>query len=171
MMYFQWALRLVVVVILHHHQKKCIHYKWRFLTVYVITTKLLSTPPPTFFLSSDFLSSSVLLFIFSSTVSSVFSSSGHAILCSFFNYIIRHYLLSPVVHQVRFHQLLNSRSPYPEIIISSHQIVWSCCHLFSLHPNHQTLFAFTSCSAAGLRALISSLAVIRSCNHTVVCYS
>lgn len=95
MVYFQWALRLVVVVILYHYQQKCIHYKWRTLTVYVITTKLSSTPPPTFFLSSDFSSSGVLSFILSSTVSSVFSSSGHAVVCSFFNCIIRHYLLSP----------------------------------------------------------------------------
>ena len=49
MVYFQWALRLVVAEILYHHQQKCIHYKWRSLTVYVITTKSLSTPPPTFF--------------------------------------------------------------------------------------------------------------------------
>ena len=79
MLYFPWALCLVVAVILHHHQQKCIHYKWRTLTVYVITTKLSSTPPPSFFLSSDFSSSGRAVVYSSSTLSPDFLSSGCAV--------------------------------------------------------------------------------------------
>lgn len=42
----------------------------------------------------------MLLFILFLTVSSVFSSSGHVVVCFFFNCIIKHYLLSPVAQQV-----------------------------------------------------------------------
>lgn len=104
----------------------------------------------------------------------VIRSYGCAVVCSLFNRIIRCCLLSPVAYQVS--SPFRGRSAglrVHQIIISSHQVVRSCCRLFFLQSYHQALFAFTSRSA-GLHlhpaatqqvsvSIRSSLAVIRLC--------
>lgn len=89
--YFSFAICLVINVVLYYHQQKCIYYNWYTLRICVFIPKLSLTLLSRFFLLLNFLLSCYVV------VYSLIVSLGHIVVYLFFNNIIGIYQVSIII--------------------------------------------------------------------------